>query len=520
MAPLHLGIIGGGAAGFAVAARAREHFGEDVKITMIEARNRLGGRLLTTDTRGEVVSKGLTRSEAVLDFGAQWAHNYLDTDGEISVKEIVEATDMTVSVAESWDMKEGSLILWKTRFPEVTEKEVREMDAWCEGSLAATILKWELICKKEGFDFPNSNALEVLDYALRQERIQEWLDENKDKNIKFPSESAITLAREHQRNMFSNYFGIEAHVTSYESLDEDESGHEHRVVTNGYYQVIEYLKKKAEGSLEILLEREVVRVVQPDDPEEGGRVKVFWKTPSHDSSSDKDSFIQSDTDSDREEHDESFDRVVVTVPLGVLKAEKIHFSPALPVPIQRSIDRLGCGLLHKTFLLWKEEHWPAVSLPGTRIIYPTSHEETFSFCLNLAEERYHGPGLWGYCAYACYPWAAEAEAMSKEDLTTHFMTMLKEALSEKKEGAGEDEELPAPETVLVSSWLKDPYALCGYSAQLVGSELTDFDAFSSTAYGAVYFAGEHCQSEMYGCVQAALCSGYKAADAIKRSLEV
>ena len=78
--------------------------------------------------------------------------------------------------------------------------------------------------------------------------------------------------------------------------------------------------------------------------------------------------------------------------------------------------------------------------------------------------------------------------MSKEDLTTHFMTMLKEALSEKKEELARMRSCLRPRRCS-SSWLKDPYALCGYSAQLVGSELTDFDAFSTTPYGAVYLRG-------------------------------
>ena len=114
--------------------------------------------------------------------------------------------------------------------------------------------------------------------------------------------------------------------------------------------------------------------------------------------------------------------------------------------------------------------------------------------------------------------------MSKEELTERFMVLLEEAIAETRGGRSatraDDREgsLPAPETVLVSSWLKDPHALCGYSAQQAGSLLSDFDAFSKTPYGKVYFAGEHCQSEMYGCVQAALCSGYKAADSIKKSL--
>lgn len=500
---VHLGIVGAGAAGFSCAARARELWGTNVRITMLEARDRIGGRILTTNIDGEVIQDvdGDGDNGPVLDFGAQWAHNFQGLEGEVRLKDVVEATKTEVSVAESWDMKEESLILWKTRFPEATDEEVRQLDSWCEPLLEKTVLKWELICKQEGFDLPKTNALDVLDYCLRPGQIEGWFAENKDKGNP-PSAAAIALAREHQMNMFSNYFGIEAHVTSYESLDEDESGHEHRCITNGYFRVVDHLRKKAANSLTIKLEREVLRIDQEVTAGGTGGVQVTWRPAPSSSEREK-------------EQTETFDFVVCTVPLGVLQANRITFCPPLPASIQHSIDKLGCGLLHKTFLLWSEEDWPAVSLPGTRIIYPTAHKETFSFCLNLAEERYHGPGLRGYCAYACYPWASQAEVMTKDELLAAFMSLLNEALGATSKQGGEGEnELPAPSKVLVSDWLHDPYALCGYSAQLVGSTLADFDTFSATDYGNVYFAGEHCQSEMYGCVQAALCTGHKAAGRI------
>ena len=50
--------------------------------------------------------------------------------------------------------------------------------------------------------------------------------------------------------------------------------------------------------------------------------------------------------------------VVVTVPLGVLKDEAIDFVPALPVRHSEAIDRLGVGVLSKTFLLFEKPFWP------------------------------------------------------------------------------------------------------------------------------------------------------------------
>ena len=54
---------------------------------------------------------------------------------------------------------------------------------------------------------------------------------------------------------------------------------------------------------------------------------------------------------------EAFDAVVVTVPLGVLKAGAITFSPALPKAKQKAISRLGFGTLDKVYLQFDEVFW-------------------------------------------------------------------------------------------------------------------------------------------------------------------
>ena len=53
--------------------------------------------------------------------------------------------------------------------------------------------------------------------------------------------------------------------------------------------------------------------------------------------------------------------VVVTVPLGVLKHEGIEFVPRLPERHEQAIDRLGMGVLSKTFLRFDKPFWPAGS---------------------------------------------------------------------------------------------------------------------------------------------------------------
>ena len=49
--------------------------------------------------------------------------------------------------------------------------------------------------------------------------------------------------------------------------------------------------------------------------------------------------------------------MIVTVPLGVLKAGSIAFTPSLPGRTQRAIDVLGYGTLDKIYLQFDEVFW-------------------------------------------------------------------------------------------------------------------------------------------------------------------
>jgi polyamine oxidase len=487
--PARIAVIGAGAAGWSAAAVLAGKCKDRALVTVFEARDRIGGRIHTVDA--STVLNGANESSPVVDLGAQWSHNH-----KVSViAELLDEAGLEISVPESWSMDKEALIMWKKHFPDVSEEEVRNLDKWSEPLISHVSLRWDLICKEEGLDIRKTSVLDVLKYCLRSDIIQAWLKENRPL-IPVPSEAAIALCFEHQRNLMSNFFGIEAQHTSYESLDPDEGEHEHRVVTNGFIRLINMLRRRSEGSLRALKLSSVVSGVKAM----GEEVLVTWN-------------------SDDEVFEEVYDYVVVTLPLGVLKLGRVTFDPPLPEPISTSIDRLAVGLLHKTIVLFSADEWSKVSLPGTRILYPSDHAHTFSFILHLGEEAFHGPGLYGYAAYACYPWAAVAEELSDEELSALFMIELSRALEQTGKPSAVSS-LPKPCRLVTTSWLSDPFSCGAYSAQSVDSPLSDFDAFSETPYGHVYFAGEHCQSEMYGCVTAAIDTGNRAGEKIAKKMEI
>ncbi|MGM7670478.1 FAD-dependent oxidoreductase [Microbacterium sp. A93] len=53
----------------------------------------------------------------------------------------------------------------------------------------------------------------------------------------------------------------------------------------------------------------------------------------------------------------SFDRVVITVPLGVLQREGIEFAPPLPFPYRGAINALGMGHIETVWLRYDEPFW-------------------------------------------------------------------------------------------------------------------------------------------------------------------
>ena len=78
------------------------------------------------------------------------------------------------------------------------------------------------------------------------------------------------------------------------------------------------------------------------------------------------------------------DRVIVTVPLGVLQAGVIAFDPPLPAAHRVAIDSLAMGLLDKIWLRWEERWWSETAEQWTRL--PTEGEQVPSFAewFNLA----------------------------------------------------------------------------------------------------------------------------------------
>ncbi|RKP07806.1 amine oxidase [Thamnocephalis sphaerospora] len=230
------------------------------------------------------------------------------------------------------------------------------------------------------------------------------------------------------------------------------------------------------------------------------------------------------------------DAVLITVPLGVLKANAIQFNPPLSAARQQAVRRTGFGNLNMVILEYThlaKPFWPMTGEFST--IRPAEVETDHA----LAADILPRPSVYfanyqdiiGYPALAAYLPCALAEYIEKytdEQVADLFARHLKRYFP-----AAPDTQ---PTRCLVSRWVNDPFSRGSYSYVAVGGDRKDFDILATpcqatrsahdvqssdaipppvkagTAHQPVLFwAGEHTETNRHSYAHGALLSGERAA---------
>lgn len=119
------------------------------------------------------------------------------------------------------------------------------------------------------------------------------------------------------------------------------------------------------------------------------------------------------------------DAVIVTVPIGVLKANLIQFEPKLPEWKVSAISDLGVGNENKIALLFDKVFWPNVELLG--IVAPTSY--ACGYFLNLHKATSHPVLVY----MAAGRFANDLEKLSDESAAKFVMLQLKKMFPDATE---------------------------------------------------------------------------------------
>lgn len=191
------------------------------------------------------------------------------------------------------------------------------------------------------------------------------------------------------------------------------------------------------------------------------------------------------------------DRVIITVPLGVLKAGGIRFTPELPADKQAAIERLGMGLLNKHFLRFETPFWPTdIDWHECMKPEPGRWSQWVSFA------KAGAPVLLGFTGTDA---AREVETLDERAILADATATLRNMFGSAT---------PAPVAAQVTRWASDPLAGGSYSFYAVGSSPADREALARPeAGGALGFAGEACSTDYFGTVHGAFLSGQAAGGA-------
>ncbi|KAK7280713.1 hypothetical protein RJT34_25780 [Clitoria ternatea] len=193
------------------------------------------------------------------------------------------------------------------------------------------------------------------------------------------------------------------------------------------------------------------------------------------------------------------DAVLITVPLGCLKAETIQFSPPLPQWKCSSVQRLGFGVLNKVILEFPHVFWDdAVDYFGATAEERSRRGHCFMFW--NVKKTVGAPVL---IALVVGKAAIDGQSLSSSDHVNHALKVLRKLFGEAS--------VPDPVGYVVTDWGRDPFSYGAYSYVAVGASGEDYDILGRPVDNCLFFAGEATCKEHPDTVGGAMMSGLREA---------
>lgn len=192
------------------------------------------------------------------------------------------------------------------------------------------------------------------------------------------------------------------------------------------------------------------------------------------------------------------DYVIVTVPLGVLKAKTIQFSPSLPSIKQTAIQKIGMSCVNKFLLTWNTAFWDDVQY----ISYTPEVKDKFNYFVNLKKVN---PSTNALMTFAYSNYARQTETMTDTQVIDEIMSHLKDIYGNK---------IPNPTNMLRTKWQSNENSFGAYSYTAVETEMQHFDDLAVEIDNKVFFAGEHTEIDYFSTAHGAYLSGVREADKI------
>ncbi|WP_159942433.1 MULTISPECIES: NAD(P)/FAD-dependent oxidoreductase [unclassified Nocardiopsis] len=422
----HTVVVGAGMAGLAAADRLAEA-GE--RVTVVEGRDRLGGRIHSVRDWDDGVT---------LDAGASWMRGEENNPLARLVREAgVRTAVFNRSTETAYDPKGRRLLFDRHR---------RNME---DVHLLNEHMYWDKVGAGEQQSMEDGIKQALYDANLVRARARD--------------------ANEIVHRLVEADHGADAEEVAFSAVGAlHEFSGDDVVFPDGMGQLTDHLAR----GLDVRLEHVVLAVAHDED---GVRVRV---------------------DTPRGEDTLVADRVLVTLPLGVLKAGEVEFDPPLPEDKAEAVRRLGSGRLEKLFLRFDEVFWG-----DAEVLVHLGTEEGAWFHWYAGQRVLGAPIL--VSRNGGRP-ARFLAGMDDADVVEHAMASLR----------GVFRKAPDPVGHYVTRWMDDPFARGGFSYTAVGSGDGDRVALGAPIGERVFFGGEATEIEHTATVHGAMLSGLREADRI------
>jgi len=434
-------VIGAGMAGLAAAQRLKAS-GFEVKV--LEARDRVGGRMYSATN-----ATGTT-----LDLGASWIHGHQPQFEELvtGMNLVQKNTDFTAmrfynSSNQGMDVTES---MWE-------DLKLRLADAFAWNALL----------------YPDRTVQSVLDIMWATGNFPGYTREFVDNftTAAFDTEFAATASKIPSR-MFWELVPNLTYERAWESFL-GSSEKDNTAFPQGFNQVTDRLK----AGLDIQLNAEVTRI---DYPANQSLVTVTTRSGAQ----------------------HVANHVIVTVPIGVLKAGTITFVPPLPSQKLGAIQRMGSGLLNKVFLEFRSEEQFWSSGPGQPDVLGTSSPQRGAFSVWIDMKEITGKPI--LMAYTSGDSARTIEGWDDDKTKSEALLRLRDTFPGN---------VPNPINIKVTRWNQDPFARGSYSTFAQSTQLGDRAILRlPVANNKMLFAGEATVDSAFSQVTGAYASGIREAD--------
>ena len=421
----HTIVVGAGMAGLAAADQLAEQ-GE--RVTVVEARDRTGGRIHSVRAWGEVT----------LDTGASWLRGEENNPLSRLVEKAGARTATFNRATETAYDPKGRRLLF--------DRHRRNME---DVNLLHEHMYWATVGAG-----PEESMEQGIDHAL--------YDVNLVRARARDATEIVHRLAESEHGADTEEIAFSAVGSTHEFSGDDV------VFPDGMSRLTDHLAR----GLDVRLEH-VVRAVAHDD--QGARVRVG--TPEG-------------------EKTLNADRVLVTLPLGVLREGAVEFDPPLPQGKSESLERLGNGRLEKLFLRFDEVFWGDAEV----LVHLGTEKGTWF-------HWYAGQNVFGEPVLVCRNGGEAArflEGMEDEEVVEHAMASLRSMFKKA----------PDPTDHHLTHWGRDPFALGSFSFTAVGSGDEDRAALAAPVGERVFFAGEATDVEHSASVHGAMLSGLREAERI------